>query len=84
MASKTNVEVTVVLTPKEYEALRREGALTGPGTVAAALRERGGMPDVPYGRNRPVVSETEYLEASDREVVTSPAETITALFNERN
>jgi uncharacterized protein (DUF2141 family) len=75
--------VMVVLTPGEYEILRRAGALTGPGTASAALRAQCGMPEKPYGASRPVLSEAGYLEASDRALVVSAGETMNALLDDR-
>lgn len=77
-----NIAVMVVLTPGEYESLRRAGALTGPGTASAALRAQCGMPEKPYGASRPVLSEVDYL-TRDRALVVSAEETMNALLDNR-
>ena len=57
-------EITVVVSDREFERLRHERALTGPGTFSAAFRIRAKMPAEPRGiqaaRRRQI---DEFLEA---------------------
>lgn len=42
-------KVSVVLTEKEFQQIRRDAALTGSGTYSAAIRQRLGWHETPYG-----------------------------------
>lgn len=42
-------EITVVVSDAEYERFRSQRALTGPGTLSAAVRRWAGLPEEPYG-----------------------------------
>lgn len=43
------IEVSVLLTAKEYESIFHEACLTGPSTCGAAIRKRLGWQETPYG-----------------------------------
>jgi hypothetical protein len=42
-------KVSVILTEKEFKALRLETLWTGEGTYSAAIRKRMGMGEIAYG-----------------------------------
>jgi hypothetical protein len=44
--------IEVPVTESEYARLRRDAALTAPGTLWAALRDRAGMPAEPYRHSK--------------------------------
>jgi hypothetical protein len=46
---KTLVEVTVYLSPAEYDQLQRQSAFIGEGTVFSAIRCAAGLPATPVG-----------------------------------
>jgi hypothetical protein len=49
MPERKFYKVEVLLTEKEYEELRSAATLTGPGLVGAAIRQRLGWQQSPYG-----------------------------------